>query len=158
VYLCARMNDAATQADLDCVFLRFGARQVAFGYVVDGSFTDFSGSVTSRDFYSGDEVQFFVGTDDDDREFVCKVNGVTVLSFTDSSDVSPLGELGVGFGGAGVPYGGIQKLCGSLDVWVASDRERGVRGDCFDSEAVGVDCLGVGGSGGDVGGVDSVVC
>jgi hypothetical protein len=121
-YLCARMNNAATQADLDCVYVRFGYNTVTLGYVIDGVFTDFVGGGLTRRIYAGDNIQFYVGTDVDDRQFIVKVNGSVVKTFTDSGDLSPLGGKFAGLGAQGVPFSSLQMPAFSLKVWAASDR------------------------------------
>lgn len=121
-YLCARMNAAATQADLDCVYVRFGYNNLTLGYVVDGVFTDFSGATHTKRLYDGDTIQLFAGTSTDDRQFLVKLNGATVLTFTDSSDLSPLGGKFVGLGALSNPYGASQQKPWNLNVWAASDR------------------------------------
>jgi len=121
-YLIGRCNSAGDTF----VWVRFNDVKIQLGYTASGVFTAFPGAEVDRSGWSsGAEIEFFVGTDDDDRDFVVKANGLTVLEYTDSADVSALGGSYryPGLAASAVGYSVFTQLAPpSLSAWAASDR------------------------------------
>jgi len=106
---------------------------VQIGCVVSGTGTLFNQVALTP--ATGDVWAFYLGTDDDDREFVLKRNDIVIWSGVDSGAVSQVDDtdyLYVGHTahahdrGAGIPPFVIpfatQTVPGNLDIWAAADR------------------------------------
>jgi len=123
VYLIGRCNSGGTEF----VWARFNYYYVQLGYTTGGVYTQFSGAEVYRSGWSGGaELEFFIGTDDDEREFIFRANGVTQVSHTDSGDLSGLGASNryVGLVASAVTSdsGTGQFKPPELAAWAASDR------------------------------------
>jgi hypothetical protein len=115
-YLIGRCNSAGTSF----VWAGFSGTRVAIGYTDAGTYYELATAILNV--YGGQEIDFFIGTDDDDRQFILKINGVTVLDYTDSDDDSPLGDVYVGVGAAASAGSLEQRRPPSLSAWAATDR------------------------------------
>lgn len=122
IYVCLRMNAACDTL----VYARLENDFAAIGCLVGGSETVLhSGSVTIN---NGDVIDFYAGTDNDDREFILKRNGVNLLSpFTDASAVSSYGSsyLYAGLGNLAPSWAFFtsQGDPGKVAAWAAVDRQ-----------------------------------
>lgn len=124
-YLIARSNTAGTEF----VWARIGNNDLAIGKTVGGTFAS-PWATTTTSTRAGDQWQFIVGTDSDDREMIVKQNNVVKLTHTDvtsSSYGASYLNCGVGSLAADravliVPFLD-QTRPAEIDLWAATDRQ-----------------------------------
>lgn len=117
-YLLARMNSTAATF----VYCRIGRTNLEVGKRSGGTWTAWTSvDITAN---AGDQFAFLVGTSTDDREVIVRQNGVTRLTYTDTSSAL----------GSDYRYVGLASQCAErnfltdqtrpaeLDVWSAADR------------------------------------
>lgn len=121
-YLIGRSNAAGDTF----TWARFNDFKLQLGYTVSGVYTQFSGAEVTRSGWSGGaELEFYLGTDADDRELIVRANGLTVLTHTDSGDLSTMGASNryVGVVASAVGFSSFTQMTPpSLSAWAASDR------------------------------------
>lgn len=124
-YLIGRMN-----SDSDTfVYCRIGNNDLAVGKTSGGTWAS-PWQTIAISTAPGDQWTFLLGTDDDDRQFLVKQNGVTRIDHTDTSS-SAFGAdyryVGVGAQAGNrailiIPFTD-QTKPGELDLWSAADRQ-----------------------------------
>ena len=124
-YLIARSDTSGTEY----VWARIGDNDLAIGKTASGTF-DTPWATTTVTTRPGDQWQFIVGTDSDDREMIVKQNNVVKLTHTDVTSSSyGASYLNCGIGSLAsdravviVPFLD-QTRPAEIDLWAATDRE-----------------------------------
>ena len=124
-YLIARSDTSGTEY----VWARIGDNDLAIGKTASGTF-DTPWATTTVTTRPGDQWQFIVGTDSDDREMIVKQNNVVKLTHTDVTSSSygasylncGIGSLASDRAVAIVPFLD-QTRPAEIDLWAATDRE-----------------------------------
>lgn len=120
-FLYGRMNAAGDSL----VYARFTYASMQVGCIVAGSTTVFATVSFSPNL--GDVLDFYIGTDDDDREFIVRRNGVDIVSCIDSAAVSDMGSsnLYVGLGAMATDrdFFTAQSVPGQIAAWAGIDRQ-----------------------------------
>lgn len=120
-FLLGRVNSACDTF----VYARFSYLSMQLGCVVSGSTTVFD--TVSFSPQLGDVIDFYIGTDDDDRELIVRRNGIDVLSYTDSADVSSKGSsyryVGLGAMATDRNFFSAQSVPGQYAAWAGIDRQ-----------------------------------
>ncbi|SBS73766.1 hypothetical protein MHPYR_180046 [uncultured Mycobacterium sp.] len=120
--IAGRINSACTTY----VFVRFSRTAITLACFVSGSGTVFATDSTFAP-TAGDVFDFYLGTENDPREFIVKCNGneITALTYTDSSAVSSMGSTtrypGLGCIATGNVFD--QQGPGTVTAWGAIDRQ-----------------------------------
>lgn len=120
-YLIGRCNAAGDTF----TWARFNSFYLQLGYTIGGVYTQYSGvSVNRSGWGEGGELEFYLGTDADERELIVRANGVTILTHTDSGDLSTVGGSNryVGMVAEAIGYSTSQLRPPSLSAWAAADR------------------------------------
>ena len=113
----------ANEAQDSAVYARVGRQRVHVGYIVGGSWTNLRSELSTT--ADGDNWTFLVGTDEEDRRFILKRNGVPVIDVVDDDAGSQLGE-DYRFAGIGAECAAgffVQVAPGEIDAWAAADRQ-----------------------------------
>lgn len=124
-YLIARSDTSGSEF----VWARIGDNDLAIGKTASGTF-DTPWATTTVTTRPGDQWQFIVGTDSDDREMIVKQNNVVKLTHTDVTSSSyGASHLNCGIGSLAsdravviVPFLD-QTRPAEIDLWAATDRE-----------------------------------
>lgn len=117
-YLLARMNSASDTF----VYCRIGRTNIEVGKRDSGTWTAWTNvSITAN---AGDQFTFIVGTTTDDREVIVRQNGITRLTYTDTSSAMGTDYRHVGLASQCAERNFLtdQTRPGELDVWSAADR------------------------------------